>query len=99
MTYEQSLILSFADIRTDDIVLVGGKGANLGELTHAGFPVPPGFCLTTTAFQQFIDACPEMSELYELLDTVTSDDVETAREVGEKVRQTLLKVDMPSNIA
>ena len=34
--------------------LVGGKGANLGELTQAGLPVPPGFCVTSAAYKDFI---------------------------------------------
>jgi phosphoenolpyruvate synthase/pyruvate phosphate dikinase len=33
---------------------VGGKGANLGELTRAGFPVPVGFCVTTAAYREFL---------------------------------------------
>ena len=98
MMHDQPLILSFADIHASDIPLVGGKGANLGELTNAGFPIPPGFCLTTTAFQQFVDACPQMSELYDLLDTVTRDDVEKARDVGQQVRQTLSQVAIPTHI-
>src|SRR5689334_14389654 len=32
------------------IVVAGGKAANLGELTRSGFPVPPGFCITTPAY-------------------------------------------------
>jgi phosphoenolpyruvate synthase/pyruvate phosphate dikinase len=44
------------DIRRDDIALVGGKGANLGELSHAGLPVPPGFVLTTRAYDAFVEA-------------------------------------------
>lgn len=97
MTIKQ-LILSFTDIRATDLPLVGGKGANLGELTHAGFPVPSGFCLTTIAFQEFIESCPESATLYALLDTVTADDVETARKVGQHVRQTLLDVPVPQHI-
>lgn len=31
------------------LALVGGKGANLGRMARAGFPVPPGFLITTTA--------------------------------------------------
>ena len=58
MTNTNPLILSFSDIRAADLPLVGGKGANLGEMTHAGFPVPPGFCLTTVAFQQFMACLP-----------------------------------------
>ena len=74
------LILPFTDIRATDLPLVGGKGANLGELTHAGFPIPPGFCVTTVAFQQFMDTCPPTlgatagditaGDLYELLSLI-----------------------------
>jgi len=32
---------------------VGGKGANLGEMTRAGLPVPPGFCITTEVYRDF----------------------------------------------
>jgi phosphohistidine swiveling domain-containing protein len=38
----------------DDVALVGGKAANLGELTRAGFPVPPGFVVTTVAYVDFV---------------------------------------------
>ncbi len=99
MTYENSLILSFSDIRAADLPLVGGKGANLGEMTLAGFPVPTGFCLTTTAFQQFMDATPETDSLYNLLDTVTTDDVESVRRVGQQVRQHLFDVPLPEAVA
>ncbi len=92
-------ILPFSDIRAEDIPLVGGKGANLGEMTHAGFPIPPGFCLTTAAFQQFMDACPETIELYKLLDSVTPADVEKVRTVGEQVRKTLMSVPIPEPVA
>ncbi|MDX6702092.1 MAG: rifampicin phosphotransferase, partial [Baekduia sp.] len=32
----------------------GGKAANLGELTRAGLPVPPGFVITTQAYREFV---------------------------------------------
>src|SRR3989442_8220696 len=37
-----------------DLALAGGKGANLGELIRAGFPVPPGFVVTTAAYDRFV---------------------------------------------
>lgn len=49
-------ILRLPDIRPDDLALVGGKGANLAALTRAGFPVPPGFVVTTAAYANFLDA-------------------------------------------
>lgn len=98
MTNATPLSLSFPDIRASDLSLVGGKGANLGEMAHAGFPVPPGFCLTTVAFKKFIAACSDSDMLYALLDTVTTDNVETVRNVGLRVRQVLLEVPMPGDV-
>lgn len=44
----------FNEIEAADITVVGGKGANLGQLTRAGFPVPPGFCVAATAYRRHI---------------------------------------------
>ncbi|MBI2028051.1 MAG: hypothetical protein HYT07_00445 [Candidatus Levybacteria bacterium] len=46
-------IKNFNEININDITTVGGKGASLGELSNAGFPVPSGFVITTYAYQQF----------------------------------------------
>jgi phosphohistidine swiveling domain-containing protein len=51
---EGPTILWLEEITQDDREAVGGKGANLGEMTRAGYPVPPGFCITTTAYLDFI---------------------------------------------
>ena len=51
MTY----VVRFADLGRGDIAVAGGKGANLGELTRAGLPVPPGFVLTTAAYRAVVD--------------------------------------------
>ena len=44
------------EIGRDDIALAGGKGANLGGLSRAGLPVPPGFVVTTAAYEAFVEA-------------------------------------------
>lgn len=51
-----SYVRQFTDLGIGDIAVAGGKGANLGELTRAGFPVPPGFVLTTAAYDAFVAA-------------------------------------------
>ena len=43
----------FEHITKSDVALVGGKGANLGEMTRAGFPVPPGFVVTVDAYRRY----------------------------------------------
>ena len=51
-----SYLRQFSEVGRDDVDLAGGKGANLGELTRAGLPVPNGFVLTTDAYRAFVEA-------------------------------------------
>src|ERR687897_1963150 len=44
------LVVGLARLSSGDLASGGGKAANLGELLRAGFPVPPGFVITTTAY-------------------------------------------------
>src|SRR6266542_2708378 len=50
------LVLPLAVISRHDLAVAGGKGANLGELVRAGFPVPTGFVVTTAAYDRFVAA-------------------------------------------
>src|SRR5512133_2014151 len=47
-------IKQFDELSRDDIDSAGGKGANLGELTRAGLPVPPGFVIITDAYRAYV---------------------------------------------
>ena len=61
-----SFVLGFQDIDKTNLMVVGGKGANLGELSKIeGIRVPEGFCITTEAFKRNIG---ETSSINELLD-------------------------------
>jgi pyruvate,water dikinase len=44
----------FNEVTKDDVPSVGGKGANLGEMTRANIPVPPGFIITAHAYFDFL---------------------------------------------
>ncbi len=48
-------MLTLADIDRTMISQVGGKAANLGELTRAGFAVPQGFCVSTEAYREVVE--------------------------------------------
>lgn len=54
MSAQKQLTVNFKEIDKGDLPLVGGKGANLGEMTKAGFPVPPGFAVTVHAYDLFL---------------------------------------------
>jgi pyruvate, water dikinase len=86
---EERYAIPFQELRADQTELVGGKCANLGELTQAGFPVPPGFAVTTAAHERD-DIAPAVAEAY----------AELARQVGladppVAVRSSAIAEDMP----
>src|SRR4030067_1025337 len=55
MTNDKAIVW-VQDVGKGDIALVGGKGANLGEMTQAQIPVPPGFIVTAQAYFDFVAA-------------------------------------------
>ena len=98
MTDATLYTLPFSQISAADLPLVGGKGANLGEMSRAGFPVPPGFCVTTHAFRDFVAACPQMAEFYAALAELPPEDLMAARRIGEMIRQTLHETAIPDEV-
>ncbi|EMY36074.1 pyruvate phosphate dikinase PEP/pyruvate- binding protein, partial [Arthrobacter crystallopoietes BAB-32] len=63
----EQIIGTLADFGARDLAAAGGKGANLGELVRAGFPVPPGFVVTTAAYRLLLDQAGLGTELERLL--------------------------------
>ncbi|MEH7086132.1 phosphoenolpyruvate synthase [Neobacillus drentensis] len=95
-----SLVLGFQEMEKTQLSLVGGKGLNLGELSNIqGIHVPEGFAVTTVGFQKAI----EHNETYQaLLDQLTKLNVEDREQIGEisrKIRQLLIEVEIPSDVA
>jgi pyruvate,water dikinase len=90
--------LSFDEVDGTRLLDVGGKGANLGELTRAGFPVPPGFCVTTAAYRDFVRTSGELGSLLDALDRVTHDDLVTIGALGRRAREHLEALAMPAAV-
>jgi pyruvate,water dikinase len=85
-----SYVLSFQDIDKTKLALVGGKGANLGELSRIeGIQVPEGFCVTTEAYKKTIEQTPELPELLEQLSHVKAEDRESVGEISGKIRRVI----------
>ncbi len=61
-------VVWFKDLGVDDVAEAGGKGANLGELTRAGLPVPPGFVITSAAYVDAIERSGTRKLLQALFD-------------------------------
>jgi pyruvate,water dikinase len=76
----------FTDLRRADVPYAGGKGANLGELTAAGVPVPPGFVVGAPTYAAFVDDSGLRERVAERLEHVDVDDTDALRAASDDVR-------------
>ncbi|WP_339795786.1 phosphoenolpyruvate synthase [Paenibacillus sp. FSL R5-0744] len=94
-----SLVLGFQEIETTQLLLVGGKGLNLGRLsTIEGIKVPEGFCVTTVGYQKTIEKNEKYHILLDQLSILNVDDREQIGEISKKLRQLLMEVEIPSDV-
>jgi pyruvate,water dikinase len=87
-------VLWLDDITADDLELVGGKGASLGELTGAGLPVPSGFVVSAGTYRSFIEDTGIEDELFEAVD-VDADDSAALSEAQSRAEELILETEMP----
>ena len=93
------LVIDFKKVDKGDIPLVGGKGANLGEMTKAGFPVPPGFVVTSASYWKFLadnHLRTKISDLLKSLDVHRSD--ELAR-VSHQIKEMIIHSPVPEEVS
>jgi phosphoenolpyruvate synthase/pyruvate phosphate dikinase len=95
----QRYIRLFSEIGATDVGLVGGKGANLGEMTRAGLPVPPGFCLTAEAYHAFIETTRAGDTIRGILAKMKMDSPEDVDAKAAQIRQLLNQQPVPAEIA
>src|SRR3989344_7439929 len=85
----------FKEIRKEDIPLVGGKGANLGELASIGLPVPDGFVITARAYERFITEACINGKIHKLLAKLDVEDTERLNRTAEEIRKLIMKSHIP----
>jgi len=97
---KKDLVLWFDKLRKTDIPSAGGKNANLGELTSAGIPVPPGFAISAYAYKKFIEETSIAKKIYEIIDDTVTDKNDPAQyEVAsKKIRELIESTRMPKEI-
>ena len=97
---QEDLIIWFENLRKTDIPSVGGKNANLGEVTSAGIPVPPGFAITAFAYKKFIEEMDIAKKIYEIIDATVTDrnSPEQYEQASKKIRALIEKTRMPKQI-
>ncbi|MGD9711225.1 MAG: phosphoenolpyruvate synthase, partial [Thermomicrobiales bacterium] len=88
----------FADLSRNDVSVAGGKGANLGEMTRAGLPVPPGFVVTADAFHEFIRQNQLDQNIVEKLAALDVDDHDALEEISQWIQTHVRESPMPEGV-
>ncbi len=89
----------FAEIGKEDVATAGGKGANLGELTQAGIPVPPGFVVLSSAYFTFLDHHRLRVKIHQQLSTHDVQDSRQLESLAHKCQQLILGAEIQPEIA
>jgi pyruvate,water dikinase len=98
MVTPYQFILSFEECNKNSLPLVGGKNANLGEMVCAGVRVPPGFALTSKAFQLYMESQHLWKTVLDALSGIAADNITAVAEAGSLIRQAILSRPIPEVI-
>lgn len=99
MAGERKSVVWFEEVTKDDVPFVGGKGANLGEMTRAHIPVPPGFIVTATAYFDFLEKAKITGRLGRLLEDLDPNDTRQLQQITSDVQQVIMDASMPAALA
>ena len=95
----QKTVVWFSEVTKKDIPTVGGKGANLGEMTNANIPVPPGFIVTANAYFDFLQSSKIADKIRHQLSPLDVNDSKQLQQTSAKVKQLILNPAMPPELA
>ncbi|MBU4608510.1 MAG: phosphoenolpyruvate synthase, partial [Euryarchaeota archaeon] len=88
----------FEDLNKEDVDIAGGKGANLGELTRAGIPVPPGFVVTSETYDKFMKDTGIYGEVMGYLDSLDVNNNKELQEASKNIKNTIINAEIPEDI-
>jgi pyruvate, water dikinase len=88
----------FSEINKKDVGVVGGKGANLGEMYNHKFPIPPGFVITAEAYRYFLEESGIKERIYEVLRELDVNDTEALNDASQKIRKLIEGSEFPENL-
>lgn len=93
-----SMVIGFGDANATERSLVGGKAVNLGLLQQRGFPIPPGFSVSTAAYATFLDANGLRARIAEIESGIDYGDADALEAVTVRIRQLILESPIPAEL-
>ena len=91
-------VVKFEDLNKSDIGIAGGKGANLGELTQAGIPVPPGFVVTAETYEKFMEDSGINGQVMDILDKIDINDTKALQAASEEIKAIINETPIPEDM-
>ncbi len=91
-------VQKFEDLNKSDIGIAGGKGANLGELTQAGIPVPPGFVVTAETYEKFMEDSGINDKVLDILDQIDINDTKALQSAAEEIKSIIIETPIPDDM-
>ena len=91
-------VKKFEDLNKSDIPIAGGKGANLGELTQAGIPVPPGFVVTAQTYEKFMLETGINDKVLSILDEIDINDTKALQAASEEIKAIINEAPIPEDM-
>ncbi|MEM4532357.1 MAG: PEP/pyruvate-binding domain-containing protein, partial [Desulfurococcaceae archaeon] len=95
---KERFVVWLEEVGKEDVLLVGGKNANLGEMIKAGIPVPPGFAVTSYAYKYFLEKTGLANQINELLSKIDVNDKKQLDETTAMIREMIISKPMPPEI-
>jgi pyruvate,water dikinase len=89
-------VAGFEKIGRNDVGFAGGKGANLGEMTAAGLPVPHGFVIGAPAYAAFCDNSGLRSRIADRLAAVDVEDIDQLDRAATEIRSMIETGTLPN---
>ncbi|MBZ9571221.1 phosphoenolpyruvate synthase [Methanobrevibacter sp. TMH8] len=89
----------FENISKEDVGIAGGKGANLGELTQAGIPVPPGFVVTAETYNKFMTDTGIIDNIMDILSGIDINNTKELQKSAEKIKKIIINTSIPEDIS
>lgn len=99
MTTARKFILWFDEVDKEDINAVGGKGANLGEMTKIGMPVPNGFIVTSFAYYYFLEKGGFKEKIKKIIGVTDVNNPVSLNEGSEKIKKLIIESPVPKDLA
>ena len=95
---KHNFLVGLGEDKSTELAVVGGKGASLGRLVKAGFPVPSGFVVTTDAYAACLHANNLKMQIEEILEGLDYGNLDELEEKTKKIREVILGCTLPNGL-